>query len=288
MAWLYWDPQTNVFTIPFINHPVAWYGLLFVTGLVLSYVIVLSIIRQLLIERHQLKEEENPKTTALILTDRLTWFVVIGIIVGARLFHVFFYDWPFYQKYPSEIYKVWEGGLASHGGAVGILVAVILFRFSIKKTYPALTFWTLIDTIAVPTALAGAFIRFGNFVNQEILGTYSQLPWAVIFGHPADHSEPVPRHPVQIYEALSYLMIFFVIFSIWKWTNARKYPGLITGIFFILLFGIRFVLEFYKSSQSIVIDETSLQMGQYLSIPFIASGCFLIYYSLRKQTLKQF
>lgn len=285
MAWLYWDPPTNAFTIPFLNHSVAWYGILFVLGLVLSYVIVLHIMRVLLVERSQLEKSQNVKDAALSLTDRLTWFVVIGIIVGARLFHVFFYDWPLYKQHPNLIYKIWEGGLASHGGALGIILAVIFFRLSIQKKYPAITFWTIIDTIAVPAALAGACIRFGNFINQEILGTPSKLPWAIIFGHPADKSESVPRHPVQLYEAFAYLIIFGLMFYIWQWTRARWYPGFITGIFFILLFTARFFLEFFKSSQSIVIDESYLQMGQYLSFPFIIAGFILIFYSSNRKLL---
>lgn len=282
LAWLYWDPQRDLFTIPLINRPIGWYGLLFVTGIILSYWIVLFIMRTLLLERHQCKAQEDVRSIAISLTDRLTWFVVLGIILGARLGHVFFYDWPYFSRHPGEIFDISEGGLtglASHGGAIGILLAILLFRLTIRKKFPELTFWTIVDTVAVPTALAGAFIRLGNFFNQEILGTPSQLPWAVIFGHPADRSIPQPRHPVQLYEALTYIVLFFMIFSVWKWTKARWKPGYITGLFFILLFTTRFFLEFFKTSQSQVIDESSIQMGQYLSLPFILAGFILIWFS---------
>jgi phosphatidylglycerol---prolipoprotein diacylglyceryl transferase len=284
MAWLYWDPSRDLFTVPIINRPIGWYGLFFVTGILFSYWIVLYIMRTLLRERHSFKTKEELKTAALSLTDRLTWFVVIGIILGARLGHVFFYDWPYFSRHPEQIFNVTEGisGLASHGGGIGILAAIGLYRLSIRKKFPELTFWTLADIIAVPTALAGMFIRIGNFFNQEILGTPTQLPWAVIFGHPADHSAPIPRHPVQLYEAITYLLLFFVIFAVWKFTKVRSKPGFIAGLFFILLFTARIFLELFKTSQSMVIDESTIQMGQYLSVPFILLGVFLIWRSCKK------
>ncbi len=282
MAWLYWDPHRDLFNIPYINRPIGWYGFLFVVGIIFSYWIVLSIMRSLLLERHSFKAGEDLKVMALSLTDRLTWFVVIGIIIGARLGHVFFYDWPYFKNHPGEIFDVSEGGLAglaSHGAAIGILLAIILYRLTIKKKYPELTFWTVVDTVAVPAALAGAFIRLGNFFNQEILGTPSQMPWAVVFGHPADRSVPEPRHPVQLYEALAYLIIFFIIFSVWKKTKVHWKPGFISGLFLILVFSARFFIEFLKTSQSLVIDESGIQMGQYLSLPFICAGFLLLWWS---------
>jgi len=189
------------------------------------------------------------------------------------------------QHYPLDIFKIWEGGLASHGGALGILLALGIFRWLIRSTIPALTFWTLADTIAVPTALTGAFIRVGNFFNQEILGTPSNAPWAVWFGQPADHSPPLARHPVQLYEAIAYLILFVILMVLWKKTKLRNKRGCIAGLFFILTFTARFFLEFFKTSQSIVIDESSLQMGQYLSIPFICCGIVLVIYSLRTKNI---
>lgn len=283
MAWFYWDPSRELFTVPIINRPVGWYGLFFVLGIILGYRIVLYLMRTLLNERHLFKTNEELKPLALSLTDRLLWFVILGTIIGARLGHVFFYDWPYYQRHPVEILYIAEGGLASHGGVVGILLAITLYRQTIRTKFPELTFWTIVDTVAVPAALAGTCIRLGNFFNQEILGTPSQMPWAIIFGHPADRSEPLPRHPVQIYEALAYLTLFFIIFSVWKWTKARWKPGFITGLFFILLFSARFFLEFFKTSQSLVIDESSLQMGQYLSLPFIVGGIILLWYSTKNK-----
>lgn len=285
MCWIYWNPDKDILTIPLLNRPISWYGLLFVSGLILSYWIVASLLKTLLKERHIVKSYEETQRLALSLTDKLTWFIVFGIVVGARLGHVFFYDWPYYQHYPLDIFKIWEGGLASHGGALGILIALGIFRWRIHSTMPALTFWTLADTIAVPTALTGAFIRVGNFFNQEILGTPSNAPWAVLFGQPADHSPPLARHPVQLYEAMAYLFLFVILMVLWKKTKLRNRPGCIAGLFFILTFTARFFLEFFKTSQSIVIDESSLQMGQYLSIPFICCGIVLVIYSLRTKNI---
>jgi prolipoprotein diacylglyceryl transferase len=285
MGWLYWDPSRDIFTIPFINRPIGWYGLLFVTGLIISFWIVLYLFKTLLKERGLVKNESEVAPTALALTDRLTWFVVLGIVIGARLGHVFFYDWPYYQRHPLDILKVWEGGLASHGGVLGIMLAILLYCKSIKAKYPSLTFWTITDLVAVPSALAGAFIRLGNFFNQEILGTPSNAPWAIIFGHPADYSEAIPRHPVQLYEAFAYLVIFLTIFSIWKWTSARRYPGFITGIFFIILFSARIILEFFKTSQSHMMSESVFQTGQLLSIPFIIIGAILVYVSKNRKEI---
>lgn len=280
-AWLYWNPPKDLFTVPLIDRPIAWYGFFFVLGIILSYVIVIAIFRTLLKEHQHMTDEKEIRSLALSLTDRLTWYVVLGIIVGARLAHVFFYDWPYFKERPVEILYVSQGGLASHGGVIGILLAIALYRKSIAAKFPKFTFWTLVDCVAVPAALAGACIRIGNFFNQEILGTPSTLPWAIIFGHPADQSAPTPRHPVQLYEALAYLIIFIFTFSLWKWTQVRWKPGFITGIFLILLFTVRFILEFFKTSQSLLIDETHIQMGQYLSLPFIFVGCLLLWSSRR-------
>ena len=154
----YWDPQRNLFTIPFINLPIGWYGLLFVTGIILSYWIVLFIMRTLLLERHQCKAQEDVISIAISLTYRfVTWFVVLRIILGARLGHVFFYDWPYFSIYLGKFLTYPRGvltGLASHGGAIGILLAILLFRLTIRKKFPELTFWRIVDTVAVPTALA--------------------------------------------------------------------------------------------------------------------------------------
>lgn len=218
------------------------------------------------------------KKKAASITDRLTVYMVIATVVGARLGHFLFYERPVdYLSDPLELFRVWEGGLASHGAAIAIIIAMFLFSFRIRSKADGLDWLRLLDFVAVPTALAACFIRIGNFFNQEILGTPSNLPWAVVFGHPADHSIPVARHPVQIYEALFYLAVFFLI---WRLTYRPAFllaKGKLVGLFLILVFSFRFLIEYLKTEQSNIVSLASqFTMGQYLSLPAIAAG--LIFY----------
>lgn len=210
--------------------------------------------------------------------DRILWYILVGTIVGARLGHVFFYEPEQYLAHPLDILKIWEGGLASHGGTIGVLIAIGIFRLSIKKEAPNLTLIRIMDLVAIPTALVAFFIRLGNFFNQEIIGTMTTMPWGVIFGEPFDGAVVVPRHPSQMYEGLSYLLTFFVLWFLQK----RPQPaGRLTGLFFVLIFTSRFFIEFTKEPQSAIIDQSYLQVGQWLSLPFIALGIGLIYFSKR-------
>lgn len=219
---------------------------------------------------------EMSKEAIQTLVDKLTWFTIGGTIIGARLGHVLFYDWDRYVNDPLLILNVREGGLASHGGTIGVLIALGLFYvFYFKKT--GLSFLALLDHMVIPTALVAFFIRLGNFFNQEIVGTPSDLPWAVLFVHPAETNLAVPRHPAQIYEGLCYLLIFGLLLWLWKQTDVRKKQGFLTGLFFVLVFGSRFLIEFVKEHQhSALLDQSILQAGQILSIPFILLGFFLM------------
>ncbi len=217
------------------------------------------------------------KELSVSLADKLLWFLIAGILIGARLGHVFFYEWPRFSSHPIDILKVWEGGLASHGGTIGILIAVFAYLKVIGRQFPELKFIVMLDALSVPTGLAAYFIRIGNFVNQEIIGVPTSLPWAIIFGHPADGSPSVPRHPTQLYEAMAYLGIFIFLYTLWKRKAEQLRPGVISGLFFILTFGSRFFFEFTKKPLSSMIDEHFLQTGQYLSIPFIMLGIFLLF-----------
>lgn len=275
IAWFHWDPPRDIFTVPIIDRPVAWYGFFFVLGFAIGYFLTYQIFKKKL-------ESEYPKQQAadlsLKLTDRLTWFVMGGTIIGARLGHVFFYEWPSYKDHPLDIIKIWEGGLASHGGALGILISLILFLKFSKKLYPKLNFINVIDVLAIPAALACSLIRVGNFFNQEILGPPTMVPWAVVFGHPVDGSAPIPRHPTQLYEALAYFFVFIVLLTIWNRRGNALREGILGGLFFILMCSARFLIEFIKSPfQSQMIDESFLQTGQYLSIPLILLG-FILYF----------
>lgn len=280
LNWIYWNPNSEAFTLPFIDHAVRWYGLLFAFGFVIGY----GIFYQLILHRLQSENKINPKALALEFTDSITWFVVAGTVIGARLGHILFYDLPRYLDNPLDIFKIWEGGLASHGGVIGILLALFLFKKISLKKYPEISYIDLIDLLCIPTALTAFFIRLGNFVNQEILGTETSLPWGVVFGNPADYSAIIPRHPVQLYEGLFALLTFFILFILWK-KRPNLNTGIISGLFFILIFGSRFFLEFYKLPHSLIRDESFLQTGQLLSLPCILGGIILLYRGNHKEKI---
>ena len=281
MSYIMWDPNPVMFTIPYVDRSVRYYGFFFVLGFIFGYLIISHMFRQKLGQTRKNLSAADIRTISIGLADKLTWFTIAGTIIGARLGHVFFYEWPRYQDHLIDIFKVWEGGLASHGGAIGILIALFVYQRIISKTYPEFSFIGLLDMITVPVALAGCFIRIGNFFNQEIVGTVTNVPWAVIFGHASDGSLPVPRHPVQIYEALAYLFIFIFLFSLWQLRFNKLKQGTICGWFFILVFGSRFLLEFYKVSESLMRDESGIHTGQFLSIPFIIAGICLLFWGKR-------
>jgi prolipoprotein diacylglyceryl transferase len=232
-------------------------------------------LRRLDIQHIFCKALTTNKQTAYFLTERLCWFAVAGTIIGARLGEVFFYNWPYYYHHPMDIFKIWQGGLASHGGVIGVICGLFIYLKYVQKWLPHLTFLRLLDFVAVPSALVAVFIRLGNFVNQEIIGIPTSHVFGVIFGHAEDGSTPIPRHPVQLYEAFAYFITFIILWNIWKKERDSEKPGGIVGLLFMLIFGSRFVLEFWKSHQSASIDFSHLQMGQLLSIPFIVFGFFL-------------
>jgi prolipoprotein diacylglyceryl transferase len=255
-----------------------WYGILFVAGFILGYFIIVPLFESYLSKnRYQPPKNLSLRDTARFLVDRMTWFIIIGAVIGMRLGHVFLYDWPYYKQHPLEIIQVWNGGLASHGGALGVIAGLALFLRQAKKWVPDLTFLRLMDFVVIPTALVGCLIRIGNFVNQEIIGTPSQLPWAVVFGNPVEGGAIIPRHPVQIYEAIAYLITFIILYSMWKKKGLSLPSGMYSGCFFILVFASRFILEFWKMELGAVIDQSTLQMGQWLSLPFILVGIALVF-----------
>ncbi len=219
------------------------------------------------------------KKQAVNLTDKLTLYVVIATVLGARIGHLVFYEKPsYYACHPMEIIAVWKGGLSSHGAAVGIVLALWFFTMRFKSQMRHLTFLGLLDFIAVPTALAGAFIRVGNFFNQEILGVATTVPWAVVFGHPADNSLPTPRHPVQLYEAVFYAGVFFFLWFLSHRPRFLKERGRLIGLFFMLVFGFRIVVEYWKLEQSVLLPFSSdITMGQILSVPIVVAGAWLYF-----------
>lgn len=289
LAWLIWNPDRVLFTVPFIDRPIMVYGALFVLGFVLGFLVMVRLLHKELLKMPLPNEGvivHTAYTWAYKITDRLTWYTVIGTLVGARLGHVFFYDWPRYQGNWIEIFAIWKGGLASHGGVCGVFLAVLFYYTrNLRTQFPSITFLGLLDMMVIPSSLVACFIRLGNFFNQEIVGPETNLPWAVIFGDPSDGRAWVPRHPSQLYEALAYFVLFLFLYKI-RTSSYSQRPGFMTGLFFVLLFAFRFLIEFVKLPQSLLIDESILQMGQILSIPFILAGFLLIYNSFRPNYLK--
>jgi prolipoprotein diacylglyceryl transferase len=196
--------------------------------------------------------------------------MAIGTVVGARLGHCFFYEPQYYLENPLEIIKIWHGGLASHGAAIGILTALYLFARKEKRSY----FWVL-DRIVITVALSGLFIRLGNLMNSEIYGVQTSLPWGFIF---VREGETVAKHPTQIYEALSYMLIFVLLLKLYYQYKGKPKEGLLFGLFLILTFTMRFLIEFVKNTQVEFEKSMFLNMGQLLSIPFVLAGIGILWY----------
>ena len=212
------------------------------------------------------------------LLDKLTIYMALGTVIGARLGHCLFYEPGYYLKNPLEILKIWQGGLASHGAAVGILLALWLFIRKYKKPF----MWIL-DRIVVVVALAGSLIRLGNLMNSEIYGIETGLPWGFIF---IRNLETVPKHPTQIYESLTYFLIFLLLIWLYYKNDGKPKPGLLFSLFLILVFGMRFMIEFIKENQVDFESGMILNMGQWLSIPFVMAGiAILLFYNRKKASV---
>jgi prolipoprotein diacylglyceryl transferase len=252
IGFIHWNASPEIFNLGPLS--VRGYGLLFASGFLLGYYIG---------EWMMKSENVNQKWI-----DSLFFYIIIATIIGARLGHVFFYGWEYYSQHPAEILAVWHGGLASHGGTLGILIALIIHSKLITKRS---VLWTL-DRVVVPTALVAAFIRFGNLMNSEIYGIQTNLPWGFIFER---NGETVAKHPTQIYEALAYIFTFILLMFLYLKTRIRYKEGLIFGIFFTLIFGSRFLFEFVKEDQEAFEAGMALNMGQWLSIPFVVGGIIL-------------
>ena len=264
LSYIVWDANP-VLIDSFVT--IRWYGLMFAIGFWIGFNIVAKMF----------KHEGAPERWLGIL---LIW-VGAGTVIGARLGHVFFYAWDYYSQHPWKILATWEGGLASHGGAIGVIIAVILFSVFTTKRNPLWTFDRLVPAIA----LVGALIRIGNLMNSEIFGHETTLPWGFMFVRSSEwHAlyEGVACHPTQIYEALCYAALFgLLMWMYWK-KNAEERPGLIFGTFLVGIFLPRFFIEFIKNDQEAFEATMTLNMGQCLSIPFVLLGVGLIIYAMSR------
>lgn len=267
---IHWNANPELFSLGPIS--VRWYGLMFALGFLAGYQIMFKMFKF-----------EKSNTEWL---DSLFIYTILATIIGARLGHVFFYGWSYYSDHLLEIflpiakvggsYKlVGFQGLASHGGAIGIMFAIYIYS---KKVTKRSMLWTL-DRLIIPTALVGAMIRTGNLMNSEIYGVATNLPWGFIFER---NHETIAKHPTQIYEALGYLLLF--LSSLWiffKGKDLKDRQGFIIGYGFAFMFLVRFFVEFIKEDQEAFEAGMFLNMGQILSIPFVLGGIYLMYRAMK-------
>ena len=260
---LNWNIDPEIFSV--LGFPIRYYGLSWALGIAMAYVVI--------------KRVYNKENIAPEKLDKLLTYLILGIFLGARLGHCLFYQPEYYIHNPIEIfipitkfgdsYKfVGFQGLASHGGAIGVIMAIGVYC----KNYKTSFLWVL-DRIALVAPITGAFIRIGNFMNSEIYGKPTNGNWGVIF----ERDDLIPRHPTQLYEAFSYILIFIILIYLYKRKNHAKQNGLIFGVCLVLIFLARFIIEFFKENQVGFENEMSINMGQTLSIPFIAIGLFIIF-----------
>lgn len=204
-------------------------------------------------------------------------FVLVGTLIGARLGHLFFYrSLESLLADPLIFFNFREGGMASHGATVGIVLSLAGYTFWKSRTYPMLSLLRILDIGTIPVLFGCAMIRIGNFFNQELLGVQTSMPWGVLFGSPEDGGLPIPRHPVQLYEASVYLLLMVVLYRVFYLQRKLLSEGVATGILFVVVFGFRFLVEFLKEQQGVYDPHLPLHMGQFLSVPFVVAGIYLI------------
>ena len=257
-----WDVSPDILQIGSFH--LKWYSILFVVGFFpIGYYIMRSFY----------KREGIPVENL----DYLLYALLICALVGSRLGHVFFYDWAYYSQHPWEILATWKGGLASHGGAIGVLIAMWWYVKKYGKQF-GFGYVQILDRIVIPICFAGMFIRFGNLFNSEIYGHATDLPWGFIF---IRDGQTIAKHPTQLYEAFSYLLLGIGLVTLYLKKLDKLKTGTIFGIFLICLFGARFLIEFVKEPQEAFEQTMVLNMGQWLSIPFILAGISILIYSIK-------
>lgn len=263
-AYIDWDIDPVFFHIGKLG--IRYYSLFFALAFWFGYMIIANMFK-----KQNLPEEWS---------DKIFIYTILGTVIGARLGHVFFYGWEYYSQHLSEIFKVWEGGLASHGGAIGVMTALYMYHKRVsKKTY----LWVL-DHIVVVVALAAFFIRMGNLMNSEIVGApcNPELPWAFRFLRLSPEEAMIPRHPSQIYEAVFYLGVFVLLYYLYWKKDFGKKDGALFGLFLVLVFGFRMLVELLKANQEAFEEDMAMNMGQLLSIPFVMIGLWSLWHSYNK------
>ena len=290
LNYITWNVDPVLFSVGIFS--VRWYGLFWALGFLIGYFIMKKIYRR-----------EHMSDDSL---DKLLVYMLLFTVVGARLGHCLFYEPDVYLKDPLSILKVWEGGLASHGGAIGILFGLWIYMRRYNKSpknkdeRPSISYIWLFDRIVIPVCLVGALIRCGNVMNHEIYGTPTSLPWGFVFlrgaeqfcgtvdnytacnawDAPCPPSEWLPCHPTGLYEAFFCLVAMgILLWMYYKRDLGNKQPGLMFGTFLVIIFGSRILIEFLKNVQVAFEKDMTFDMGQWLSIPFVICGIVLIVWS---------
>ena len=256
---LHWHFDPVLFSLGPLT--VRWYGLLFVGGFYLGLMMLQRIFRS---------EGRDPAQA-----ERLFMYALLGTVIGARLAHCLFYEPAYYLAHPLAILRIWEGGLASHGGVAGLLIGLWL---GTRGLVPRPAFLWLVDRVAIPGAFVAVCIRIANFLNSEIVGLPTSGRWGVVF----EAVDAQPRHPAQLYEAFAYGLIFLALLAVYRRTGKRTPHGLLFGLLMVLVFSARIVVEFFKTPQAAYEAGQLFSVGQYLSLPFVALGAAMIARALRR------
>jgi len=269
LSYIHWDTDPEIFTL--LGFPIRYYGLLFAAGILLCIRVLGWIFKK--------------EGISLSDLDKLTIYGIVGIIAGARLGHCLFYEPQYYLAHPLEmlfpIKFLDEGGvefigyqgLASHGGVLGLILA--LYFYARKTNHSILG---TIDKIAVVSGLGFGFIRLANFMNSEIIGIPTTKPWGVIF----ERVDNIPRHPAQLYEAIAYFLVFGIMVFLYQYKRDRFRKGFLFGLATVLFFTARILIEFVKENQVGFEEGMTFNMGQLLSLPYIAIGIGFMIYGLKK------
>lgn len=250
-----WNIHPNI--LEFGSIQLRWYGIFFVG----SFFVGLSIMTWI-----YKREGKDP-----IVLDNMLLYIMAGAVIGSRLMHCFAYEPDFYLANPIEILKVWKGGLASHGGMLGLMFALYIF----SKRYHESFFWIL-SRVTIAGAITASSIRFGNFFNSEIVGLPTDKPWGIIF----ERVDMIPRHPVQLYEASAYLLLALILWVVYKRVSFAFATKILPAIFATYMFTVRFLLEYTKTRQADYVTDYSFTTGQMLSLPFIIIGIVWILWAL--------
>ncbi|GAB3906925.1 prolipoprotein diacylglyceryl transferase [Larkinella knui] len=266
LSYIIWDVNPELFSIG--SFSVRWYGLMFALGFLLGQQIMLYIF----------KREGKPISDI----DALTLYMVIATVLGARIGHFLFYEPEVLFKNPLEVILPPYRGLASHGATVGILTGLWLYSRRKSSLATNQTFLWVTDRIVIAVALGGCFIRLGNLMNSEIVGRPTDVPWGFVFVNNTEYLQ-IPRHPAQLYEAISCFFICLFLFWFWNRYKQNTPRGSLLGIFLIGVFGLRFLYEFLKEDQVEFEKTLALNMGQILSIPAVLAGIYLLVVSFRNR-----